>query len=186
MKVWLILAVAVVIFAALGTIVILTGENEKSQGTTHEKPLKTSMVGHGTGSPKALGLARSGDAIGGSVLADARPTFPEVPRPALPITPSKSDLAHRKALAEPNNPQNWIDYAKALDEEGRYDLALAALKRALHLGVEFEGRKEVERLVRGYEEYLTKIQNQPRTRSPLRQTNNNYQTRKKAESTLRR
>lgn len=185
MKVWLILAVAVVIFAALGTIVILTGENEKSQGTTQEEPLKTSMVGQGTGSPKALGLARSGDAIGGSVLADARPTFPEVPRPALPITPSKSDLAHRKALAEPNNPQNWIDYAKALDEEGKYDLALAALKRALHLGVDFEGRKEVERFVRGYEEYLTKTQNQPRTRSPLRQTNN-YQTRKKAESTLRR
>ncbi len=88
-----------------------------------------------------------------AVSPDAAEAPPATPPPPL-ATPSASDRAHREALSDPRNPERWVEYAKALDSEGKSDLAVAALRRALHLGVDFEGRREVLRLVREYESYL--------------------------------
>lgn len=98
----------------------------------------------------------AGPGAGPDALADNAP-----PPPPLP-TPSPSEVAHRQALADPRNPERWVEYAKALDAEGKSDLAIAALRRALHLGVDFEGRREVLRLVREYEEYLRRRDQEPR------------------------
>ncbi len=92
---------------------------------------------------------------------DAEVTPPTAPPPPLP-KPSASELAHRQALADPRNPERWVEYAKALDREGKADLAVAALRRALHLGVDFEGRREVLRLVREYESYLGRANTETR------------------------
>jgi len=110
-----------------------------SDHRTHERSA-------GTASPAG---SRASDAGPAAVQAAASP------RPPLP-QPSETDRLHREALSHPSDPERWVSLAKAYDAEGRSDLALAALKRALHLGVDFEGRREVQRLVREYEDYLRK------------------------------
>lgn len=102
------------------------------------------------GPRKAPGPAATEAPAASPDAAEARPAAPPPPL----ATPSASDRAHREALSDPRNPERWVEYAKALDSEGKSDLAVAALRRALHLGVDFEGRREVLRLVREYEAYL--------------------------------
>ncbi len=114
------------------------------------------------GSPPNRLLSQQAEGPGEAQPATEVPV--EAPRPSqdgaspaqASAAPSASEQAHRAALAQPRNPERWLDYARALDAEGKHDLALAALRRALHLGVDFEGRREVMRLVREYEEYLAR------------------------------
>lgn len=80
---------------------------------------------------------------------EARPQSP--PDPAAPREPLSSELG-RAARSDPTNPKRWVEFARAADMEGRYDIAVAALKRSLHVGGDFEGRDLVETLVEDYEE----------------------------------
>jgi hypothetical protein len=65
-----------------------------------------------------------------------------------PIDPEP--LRHA-ALKEPKNPQRWVDLAIAYNDNKDYEKAVAALKRALHVGKSYPGRVGVERLLRDYE-----------------------------------
>lgn len=49
-----------------------------------------------------------------------------------------------------------IERAKKLDQEGRHEEALDELKKAVNIYPDFEGRNEVIRLIREYEEYKAK------------------------------
>lgn len=107
----------------------------------------------GNADPSAGPRLEPGPATTPGESPDAKAAPPAAPPTPL-AKPSASDVAHRAALSDPRNPERWVDYAKALDSDGKPDLAVAALRRALHLGVDFEGRREVMRLVREYEDYL--------------------------------
>lgn len=54
--------------------------------------------------------------------------------------------------AEPNNPRRLIDFAYAVDLEGHPDLALDALRKALEISTDFEGRELAQHLVEEYDE----------------------------------
>jgi len=82
-------------------------------------------------------------------LTEDNPIAAHTPRPE---REPRSKAFHRAALANPENPKRWLEYAGAVDLDGRHDLALAALKRALGTSDNFEGIEEVRLIVKDYEE----------------------------------
>lgn len=167
-KAAIVVAIGVVMVAA-GTY--LAGSRESGTGGIGSREPEMAPASPGalaTGAKTPGGSAVPGAGARGEPAAgtpsvetpDAAVAPPAAPSAPL-AKPSASDLAHRQALANPRNPERWIEYAKALDSEGKPDLAVAALRRALHLGVNFEGRREVERLVREYDDFLKRGEARP-------------------------
>ncbi len=163
------------ILAAIGVVVVgagayLVGSRESgTAGVGSREPEMApgdtaAVTAHAkTPGPSAVaGAGKRGEPAPGTPSVEAPDAAAPPAAPPAPLAkPSASDLAHRQALADPRNPERWIEYAKALDSEGKPDLAVAALRRALHLGVNFEGRREVERLVREYDDVLKRGEAKP-------------------------
>lgn len=148
--------VVILVFALIvvASCLILLWPQEGSQPPTKieappQPPPQSAMESKGASpTTPALPIEEARAPNGRTLLAPPSPKE----KPRSPVV----ERLRREALEDPKNPLRWIELAKAYDQAGEHELALAALKRALALGVPFDGRDEVLRLVTEYEEYRSR------------------------------